>query len=90
MGGRLFKERAMRVQYLKLSVVASFVILGIAFSPVSASGSTDRVESVEGSLLLAWGTPGAGEIQPKVMVASLRLDDGSRIDHRRQLAAQLL
>lgn len=70
----------MRVQYLKLSVVASFLILGLGVLPVSASGSPDRAEWIEGSLLLAWGTQAPGGTQPKAMVASLRLDDGSRVD----------
>ena len=70
----------MRFQYLKLSVVVSFMILGIGALPAAANESPGSAEWVEGTLLLAWGTPAPGEIQAKAMVASLRLDDGSRVN----------
>ena len=69
----------MRFQLLKLSVVVSVVILGIGVFPAAATGSSDGAEWVEGSLLLAWGTPASGGTQSKAMGASLRLDDGSRV-----------
>jgi len=69
----------MRFQYLKLSVVMSVVILGIGILPAVANGSPGGAEWVEGSLLLAWGTPAPGGTQSKAMAASLRLDDGSRV-----------
>ncbi len=70
----------MRWQYLKVSVVICFVILGFGIIPASASGSQDPTEWVEGSLLLAWGTPAVGGTQAKAMVASLVRDDGSRVN----------
>ena len=70
----------MCLQYVKLSVVVSFLILGIGALPAAADESSGGAEWLEGSLLLAWGTPAPGEIQAKAMVASLRLDDGSRVN----------
>jgi hypothetical protein len=70
----------MRNHYLKLSIVVSFVVLGIGVLPVAANGAPEGAEWIEGSLLLAWGTPAPGASQSKAMVASLRLDDGSRIN----------
>ncbi len=70
----------MRCQYLKVSVVICFVILGFGIIPAPASESSDGTEWVEGSLLLAWGTPAIGGTQAKAMAASLVRDDGSRVN----------
>ncbi len=69
----------MRTQYLKLSIVVSILVLGIGVFPASAIGSPTQAEWVEGSLIIAWGTPAPGSTDSKAMVASLRLDDGSRV-----------
>ena len=70
----------MRVQSWKLSVVVTLVVLGISILPASASGTPDQPVWVEGTLLLAWGTPAVGGTQATSMVASLARDDGPRVN----------
>ena len=88
MGGKLYKECAMRVQSWKLSVAVFFVTLGIFILPAWAGDNPNGSEWFEGSLILVWGTPSPGGTESGAMVASLRLDDGSRVNL--ELGSELL
>ena len=79
MGGKLYKELTMRVQFWNISVFVSFLTIGLLVAPAWSIDGSPEVDWVEGTLLIAWGTPISALDEASPVVASLRLYDGSRI-----------
>jgi len=79
MGGRLFRELTMRVQFWCISVLVSFLTIGLLAVPAWSLDGSPEADWVEGTLLIAWGTPISALDEASPVVASLRLSDGSRI-----------
>jgi len=79
MGGRLFKELTMRIHLWKISALASFLAVGLVIAPAWSADGLIETEWVEGTLLIAWGTPLSAVDEASPMVASLRRDEGKMI-----------
>jgi hypothetical protein len=58
-------------------VIASLVGLVAAANPAAGDADSSHAEWIQGTLLLAWGTPGSGAEPLRPLVSSLRQDDGT-------------